>query len=305
MRCMEVFGGNESAETQVEVPGLDVWILAVPAGGGRGGDVHYVSSCATGRIARLLLADAAGHGPALAEVGATLRTLMRRYVNFVSQDRLMDGLNRGCFELSEDALFASAFVATYWAPNDWLLVSNAGHPKPLWFRARSGAWSFVDVRGADRPPGPRNVPLGVVDRARFDQLGLRLRAGDVLVAYTDALLDALRSDGSRLGEAGLLELVRGLDAARPETLARDLVTRVAADTGGAPLDDCTVMVIRHTGRKPSFRGAGAAVAGFARLAWEALRGRAPFPWPEIGVGNLLGAIVPAANRLIGRKAVDP
>lgn len=305
MQCMEVWGGNEIAETQLEIPGLDAWVLSIPSGRGRGGDLHYVSSCATGRISRVLLADVAGHGASVADVAVTLRDLMRRFVNFVSQKRLMENLNRGCMELSEDALFASAVVATYWAPNDWLLLSNAGHPRPLWYRARRAEWGIVDVRTARPKTGPRNVPLGVVPDAEYDQVGLRLRTDDVLIAYSDALLDVVRPDGSRLGEAGLFEVAKGLDVAHPETMARELVARASAWAGGDPLDDCSVLVLRHTGRKPTFRGAGQAVAGFARLAWEAIRGRAPFPWPEAGVGNLLGAIIPAANKLVGRNAVDP
>jgi phosphoserine phosphatase RsbU/P len=305
MQCMEVWGGNEAAETRLGIPGLDAWVLSIPAGGGRGGDVHYVSSCATGRISRVLLADVAGHGAVVADVATSLRDFMRRFVNFVNQGRLMDGLNRGCGELSADGLFASAVVATYWAPNDRLLLSNAGHPRPLWYRARLNAWSFVDVRVKNPPPGPRNVPLGVVDQAGFDQSCLRLRSGDVVILYTDALLEARRPDGSTLGEAGLMGICKSLDPARPETFARDLVERCADWAGARSIDDCTVLVMRHTGARPTLRSLGSALPGFARLAWEALRGRGPFPWPETGIANLFGSIIPAANRLVGRDAVDP
>jgi serine phosphatase RsbU (regulator of sigma subunit) len=299
---MEVWGGNEAAEARVEVPGLDAWVLSVPAGHAAGGDLHYFSNCATGRISRFLLADVAGHGPSVAAIAAKLRELLRKSVNFVSQERLVGGLNRGFLELSEDPFFASAVIGTYWAPNDWLLLSNAGHPRPLRYRAGRGEWETIDVRPRRVPGGPRNVPLGVVPDAAYDQVGLKLAAGDVVLCYSDALLDARRADGERLGEERLLELLRRTDAARPEALARALVDAVSAWAGDAPVDDCTVLVLRHTGRKPSLRGAGEAAAGFARLAWEALRGRAPFPWPECGVANLLGAVIPAANKLIGREA---
>ena len=42
---------------------------------------YYASSCAAGRITRLLLADVSGHGKSVAAIAADLRLLMRRFIN--------------------------------------------------------------------------------------------------------------------------------------------------------------------------------------------------------------------------------
>jgi len=82
MTCMEVWGGSQLTTRRVEMGGLDAWVYSKPFGEAqRGGDVYYASSCATGRITRLLLADVAGHGNTVASTAANLRTLMRRFVN--------------------------------------------------------------------------------------------------------------------------------------------------------------------------------------------------------------------------------
>ena len=48
--AMEVWGGNQPADSGVIMPGLDAWVYSRPHGEATaGGDVHYVSSCATGR----------------------------------------------------------------------------------------------------------------------------------------------------------------------------------------------------------------------------------------------------------------
>jgi len=61
MACLEVWGGTETVEQNIAVPGLDAWIFSTAHGkGDRGGDVYYVSSCATGRIIRN---DKRGHVP--------------------------------------------------------------------------------------------------------------------------------------------------------------------------------------------------------------------------------------------------
>ena len=55
---MEVWGGSQLTARGVELGGLDAWVYSKPFGHAkRGGDVYYASSCATGRISRLLLAD--------------------------------------------------------------------------------------------------------------------------------------------------------------------------------------------------------------------------------------------------------
>jgi len=62
MQCMEVWSGSQLTAQGVAFGGLDAWVYSKPYGGAKhGGDIYYASSCATGRITRLLLADVSGH----------------------------------------------------------------------------------------------------------------------------------------------------------------------------------------------------------------------------------------------------
>src|SRR5215210_7622302 len=95
MQCMEVWGGNQLADSGVVMAGLDAWVYSKPFGGAiGGGDVYYVSSCATGRITRLLVADVSGHGTAVRATAVHLRELMRRYVNHIDQMRFVRSMNQ-------------------------------------------------------------------------------------------------------------------------------------------------------------------------------------------------------------------
>src|SRR5687768_5809845 len=94
MHCMEVWGGNQLVDSSVTMAGLDAWVYSRPYGqASAGGDVHYVSSCATGRITRLLVADVTGHGSAVHETAVGLRTLMRRFVNYIVQTKFVGAMN--------------------------------------------------------------------------------------------------------------------------------------------------------------------------------------------------------------------
>ena len=62
---LEVWGGNEPVDASVELPGMDAWVYSVPFGNSQtGGDVHFVSSCGSGRVYRMMIADVSGHGRA-------------------------------------------------------------------------------------------------------------------------------------------------------------------------------------------------------------------------------------------------
>src|SRR5215470_7032706 len=157
MQCMEVWGGNQASDNGVIMPGLDAWVFSRPyRGEDAGGDIHYVSSCATGRITRILVADVSGHGQQVAKVAAALRTLMRRFVNYVDQSRLVRALNVEFAGLADIGSFATAIVATFWAPSDELVISNAGHPRPFRYIARARAWEVLE--NTAKSQGLANIP---------------------------------------------------------------------------------------------------------------------------------------------------
>ena len=57
---MEVWGGNQATFAAFEKAGLDIWLYSRPFGtDASGGDLYYLSSCASGRITRMLVADVA------------------------------------------------------------------------------------------------------------------------------------------------------------------------------------------------------------------------------------------------------
>jgi phosphoserine phosphatase RsbU/P len=301
MQCMEVFGGNQKIDSAVSMAGLDAWVFSAPHQGGlEGGDVHYLSSCATGRISRFLVADVSGHGAAVSGVAVALRALMRRNVNTIDQTRLVESLNREFLELSDDGAFASAVVGTYWAPTDWLVLSNAGHPRPIRHRAGTRAWEPLEA--ARVGPGTSNTPLGVFEPARYGEIGLALERGDLLLLYTDSLTEAKDAASRPLGEDGLLALLSELDATKPQDFVAALLAAFErSGRGVAAHDDLTILLLRHTGSQPpkmTFRAWWGALRDFARMAREGLRA---LPWPEWSLANLGGALIPRLNRRFGAE----
>jgi hypothetical protein len=300
---MEVWGGNRSADRAVTVAGLDAWVYSKPYGeSDDGGDVYYVSSCATGRITRLLVADVAGHGQAVADIAAQLRTLMRRHVNQIDQARFVQSMNQQFASLFGDGCFATALVTTFFAPSNHLALCNAGHPPPLLYRAATGEWSFLDQQCAAGDEF-RNAPLGVMDLVNYDEFDVKLEVGDLVVCYTDSLIESLDQDGRMLGLRGLLELVQSIDVGDASRVIPQLMSALRRRCGHDVWDDdLTILLLRPNGQgsNVSFRDRALAPVRMMKNLLGSIRGREPMAWPEWSLANVGGALFGPLNRLWSR-----
>jgi phosphoserine phosphatase RsbU/P len=249
MQCMEVWGGNRAVDSGVVMPGLDAWVYSQPCRNeAAGGDVHYVSTCAGGKLVRMVVADVAGHGAGVAETGHNLRLLMRRFINHSSQVNVVRSLNHEFAAASTHGAFATAVILTFETDKNRVLVSNAGHPPPLWYQSRRRRWTLLQPQTAADAGG---IPLGIVDDSPYQQFQAPLNIGDVILCYTDALAESKGADGQFLGTAGLLGIAEGLRRVSPSQLIPRLLAEIARrDPDYASRDDVTCLAFRPNGLRP-------------------------------------------------------
>jgi serine phosphatase RsbU (regulator of sigma subunit) len=297
MQCMEIWGGNEPFDAAVAMSGLDAWVYCRPykeAAGG--GDIYYVSSCATGRITRLLVADVSGHGVSACDPAGSLRSLMRQYVNFVDQTAFVREMNRRFAANAKAGCFATAIVTTFFAPTGELSLCNAGHPPPILYRAKTGEWEPLEREVKDRAA---NVPLGLLDLTEYEQFEASLEVGDLVLCYTDSCIESRGADGQWLGIDGLLRVLREMKQTEPATLIREVLAAIGAQReGNLKDDDVTVLVFRAngSGRTVSLRNKLLAPVRVLGGAFSAIRNGERAPWPELTVRNVLGAMIGALSR---------
>jgi len=305
MQCMEVWGGNQAVDSGVVMAGLDAWVYCKPYQDAEGGgDVYYVSSCATGRINRLLVADVSGHGADVAQTAVQLRSLMRRHVNQIDQTRFIGRMNEQFAALAQAGCFATAIATTFFAPTNHLSLCNAGHPPPLVYRAAERKWSFLQQDKAAKDAAGGNFPLGIIDLSDYAQFDVRLKVGDLVLCYTDSLIECGDGQGELLGQQGLLDVVTRLDVSDPSTFIPSLLSAIEAKSCAELTgDDVTVLLFRPNGLAPTKPLRELLIAPF-RLTREIARAwwhhDAP-PWPEFSLAKVGGAVITPLSRLFRPK----
>ncbi|PYS50458.1 MAG: hypothetical protein DMG13_20970 [Acidobacteria bacterium] len=249
LACAEISASNERTASLLELPGLAAWVHSLPEGpGDAGGDVHYVSLCPSCIVSRIALADVSGHGQAVAALGEKLRELMQRYLRALAQVGLMRDLNQAVREELDGVHYATMVAVGWHSLRGLLVMTNAGHPPPLWYRATRQEWSWLETQRASERERPAGVPLGLLADINYDRKVVKPQSGDLVVLYSDGASEATSPAGDELGPDRLMSIARGLDASSAEAFGTQFTSALRAFRGGGePLDDQTIIVLRRNG----------------------------------------------------------
>ncbi|GIH96258.1 SpoIIE family protein phosphatase [Planobispora siamensis] len=225
----------------IDLPGLRAAVRYLPAEQASrvGGDWYHAAPAGDGTVL-LAVGDVAGHGLQAAAAMAQLRHAMAAICLTTTNDpgRLLGHLNRLlCTGTVASApggdrlpVTATAVVARYEPATGRLVWAQAGHPAPL--LARDG--STVQL---EPPEGPL---LGAFATAAYPTATVRLHPGDLLLLYTDGLIENRRHSLEE-GLAPVLTALNRITAApAPQPLA-DLLGRLHRAN---PDDDTCVLAAR-------------------------------------------------------------
>ena len=246
MNCMEIWGGNRAINKNFEAPGLDIFVHSSPYQSSKvgGGDIYYLTSCASGRISRLLLADVSGHGKSASKLAIALRDLLRANVNTISQERFVKEMNREFGAVAESSSFATAVVATFFEPRRSLSLSVAGHPHPLYYRASKQRWVHLDPEES-KEKGPGNLPLGILTESNYPGRTIATEPGDMFLLYSDAFIESVCRNNNFLGISGILEVLNQSNPLAPSDVIPFLREQIGSMAEGNLLDDDATLILGH------------------------------------------------------------
>jgi len=242
---MEIWGGNRAIDKYFEAPGLDIYVHSAPYKDSQtgGGDIYYLTSCASGRISRFLLADVSGHGESASEIAVSLRDLLRQNVNKISQQQFVTQMNVEFGELAHESRFATAVVATFFEPKKSLDISVAGHPFPIYYTASKRKWIYLDSAELDK--GLQNLPLGVHDESSYPGRKIAIGEEDMFLLYSDAFIESVNQNDQMLGINGVLEILNEADGLLPAGVIPFLRSKIGAMADENLIGDDATMILGH------------------------------------------------------------
>jgi sigma-B regulation protein RsbU (phosphoserine phosphatase) len=207
---------------------------------GVGGDYYDFIPLSKTRLG-IAIGDVSGKGIPAALLMASLRAYLRGAQTIHHQADLtavMRNLNMLVYESSAANRYATFFYGELDVPTRVLTYVNGGHNPPMLFRQPANGGDVVRLDTG----GP---VIGLIENCVYQQGSVALTAGDVLVAYTDGISEAMNAANEEWGEDRMITAVGPTRAASAATLIDVLMNAADTFVAGAPQhDDMTILVVR-------------------------------------------------------------
>lgn len=195
----------------------------------------------------LAVGDVASKGPAAALVAAMLQGMFSTVATMGTPDpsTVLRALNRGLHARDVHPKFATLIYGVVSA-DGLFTYSNAGHQPPLLVKPNE-----------TRVLGEGGPILGIFERALFPAESVQLADGDMIVAFSDGVTDAVAADGTDFGMERLIEVVSSAQVSTAEDLLAHVLAAVQEFSGPVPAtDDVTIAVVQYraatvAGRPPA------------------------------------------------------
>ncbi len=203
-----------------------------------GGDCYNFIPLKNDRLA-LVVGDASGKGVAAALMIANVQSSLRTAALFTGDDlaALLKVVNHQAYSSSSEDRYATLFYGVFDGSTRTLRYVNAGHTPPIVLR-RDGSIDTLETGGA---------PVGMFPDSSYEEGVAQLDPSDVVITYTDGVIEAENQSGEEWGVQGLLNAA----AARArqgdenaEQLVRSIFNSMDDFTQGCQMDDATLAVLR-------------------------------------------------------------
>jgi phosphoserine phosphatase RsbU/P len=204
-----------------------------------GGDCYNFIPLKRDHLA-LFVGDASGKGLAAALMMANVQSSLRTAALFTGDDlaALLGAVNHQAYSSSPPDRYATLFYGVFDSSKRTLRYINAGHNPPLVLR-HDGRGEWLETSGA---------PVGMFPDSRYEEKVIELGEGDLVIAFTDGVVDTTTQNGDDWGIQGLLKAA--ISGARQSRNSGDLVNLIFHSmddfSEGHQIDDATLAVVRVT-----------------------------------------------------------
>jgi len=219
----------------IVAPEANVAARVVPAES-VGGDFYHLFRLSGDRTG-VMIGDVSGHGYRAALIMALAMSAAAIHAQSAAGPGQMLSMLLATLreELATTEMFISMFFGVVDRETSTLRYSNTGHPHAFIFGASGDPQRLV-------AQGP---PLGMSDEAPGAGDAPWKSGEDLLVLFTDGIVDARNAAGDRLGEEKVLRSIGRSRSKEPDAILRSVFEMLRKHTGGAPsADDLTLLVMR-------------------------------------------------------------
>ena len=184
----------------------------------------------------IIIADVVGKGIGAALLVSAIRASLYALVGRELAARaVMRRANRFFYDSVEDSKYVTLFYAVLDVPSRRMIYVNAGHPPPVVLR-KNGEIEALESGG---------VPLGMFDAPRYFEGFTELHEGDLMVLYTDGIIESSNAHDEHFGRSRLMTTLGGVRTESAEAICRHVMDDVRGFSFGSQ-DDRTLVVMKAT-----------------------------------------------------------
>lgn len=202
-----------------------------------GGDCYDFIPLEGDRLA-FVVGDASGKGVAAALMIASVQSSVRTAARFTGNDlvALLKAVNHQACASSRADRYATLFYGVFDGAERTLRYINAGHNPPILLR-NDGSVDWLEAGGA---------PVGMFPDSKYEMRNVKVNPGELIIAYTDGVVEATNQSGEDWGVQRLLEAVAwGTQCSADAKNLVDLAFNSMDDFArGHCTDDATLAVVR-------------------------------------------------------------
>jgi sigma-B regulation protein RsbU (phosphoserine phosphatase) len=181
----------------------------------------------------IALGDVSGKGTAAALYGAVSIGIMRSLAPQKLQPaEMLRQMNQLVGERRIEGRFMTACFATWQKGRQKLRVANAGQSQPLLYKG--GRCDRIELTG---------FPLGIFEDVTYDEWGVTLESGDILVFHSDGIAETYNSEGQLFGNERLRKLIEQHHEITAAEMADRVLNEVDWFSQSAPLSDDRTLVV--------------------------------------------------------------
>ena len=159
-------------------------------------------------------------------------------VRSLNLDEMFVKLNNSALEILDDYSFVTMMYVLLDEQNQSMNYVNAGHVPLLTFIKKAGKAEFIELP---------STPIGILPDVNFPARSISLASGDILLLYTDGIIEAKKTteNGYTLfGEKRLEQLFASLSSLSAKEITEEIQKSVTDYAQGNLSDDLTIITIK-------------------------------------------------------------